>query len=294
MTGTTTGPAIALVTSDLGLAVDTELALLAGRLAERARVDTVRWDDPAVDWAAFDLALIRSTWDYPGRAAEFLGWVDRAAAATRLVNPGPLVRWNAVKTYLADLGERGVPVVPTTFVAPGQAPVLPAAEFVVKPVVGAGALHAARYGPQEHERAGAHIGRLHADGATVMVQPYQAAVDTVGETALVFVAGRFRHAVRKSAVLAPGEGYDAERESHPNLRTSVPSAQELAVADAALAALGGVTPLYARVDLVPGADGAPLLMELELIEPDLFLWADPATVDALVEAAVAAAAPGGP
>ncbi|MGA3487475.1 ATP-grasp domain-containing protein [Micromonosporaceae bacterium DT55] len=284
-----TEPVIALVTSDFGLTVDTELSALAERIGERARVSTVRWDDPAVDWAAFDLALIRSTWDYPGRVAEFLDWVDRAAGATRLVNPGPLVRWNAVKTYLADLGERGVPVVPTAFVAPGQQPALPAGEFVVKPVVGAGALHAARYGPQEHERAAAQIGCLHADGATVMIQPYQAAVDTAGEAALVFVGGRFRHAVRKGAVLAPGVAYDSDRDAHPDLRRYTPTERELAVAGTALAALDGAPPLYARVDLVPGPDGAPLLMELELIEPDLFLWADPATLDALVTAVIDAA-----
>ncbi|WP_207232440.1 ATP-grasp domain-containing protein [Micromonospora kangleipakensis] len=164
---------VALVTAreQPGGAVD--LPLLAERLRQNAHAEVVAWDDLAVDWSTFDLALIRSTWDYPGRVAEFLAWADRCAAVTRLANPASLIRWNCDKTYLGALRDSGIPVVPTTYLPPGTAPVVPGdREFVVKPAVGAGALNAARYRPAETNRALEHIRMLHGDGVTVMIQPY--------------------------------------------------------------------------------------------------------------------------
>ncbi|MEU5700118.1 ATP-grasp domain-containing protein [Streptomyces aurantiacus] len=260
-----------------------------------ADVAVVSWDDPDVEWGGFDLALIRSTWDYSWRPAEFLAWADRCGAATALANPPEVVRWNADKRYLGDLAAAGVPVVDTRYLAPGD-PADPAGlptdrEFVVKPTSGAGARYAARYTPEEHGTAVRHLERMHAEGLTAMVQPYVRSIDTAGERALVFFGGRFLHAIRKGAVLEPGTAFDDDKVPHPNLRTWQPSPAELAVAERALAAVPGAPELlYARVDLVDGDDGTPRVMELELVEPNLFLFLHEASVPVVAEAVVAEAA----
>lgn len=282
---------IALVTARILPDVDADLPLLAERLGREADVDVVTWDDPAVDWSGYDLALIRSTWDYPRRLAEFLAWVEHCAARTRLANPAPVVRWNCDKGYLDELRARGVAVVPTVYVPPGVDPELPEdRQFVVKPAVGAGASDAARYHPDEAGAALAHVRLLHDAGATAMIQPYLSSIDVAGERALVFFGDRYLHAIRKGPVLAPGARHDAVREAHPDLRPWRPSAGEVALARAALAAVpGSERPLYARVDLVSDDAGDPLLLELELIEPNLFLPAHPGSLDAIAAAVLHAA-----
>ena len=167
------------------------------------------WDDPGVDWSAFHLVVIRSTWDYPARRAEFLNWTRRAS---RLVNPADVVEWNTDKRYLRDLASAGVPVVPTTWVAPYDAVVLPPrGRHVVKPAVGAGSVDAGAFSMHDaHEQALAHehASRLLAAGQTVMVQPYLHSIDEVGETALMFIDGEFSHAVRKQPMLAEDRGLE--------------------------------------------------------------------------------------
>ncbi|MFF8937546.1 RimK family alpha-L-glutamate ligase [Streptomyces paradoxus] len=271
---------------------DRDLPVLVRALRDAgADAVAVPWDDPDVDWAAFDLALIRSTWDYSWRAEEFTVWAERCAKATRLANPAGVVKWNADKRYLGRLAEAGVPVVATRYFAPGD-PVDPPAdgEFVVKPASGAGARYAARYQAGERDAAVRQAERMHAEGFTVMVQPYLTGIDTHGERALQFFGGRLLHASVKGAVLAPGTPYDADKVAHPDLRPWEPAAAELAVAERALAAApGGSELLYARVDLVTGPDGEPCVMELELIEPNLFLHLHPDSLPRVVEAVLAAA-----
>ncbi|RSS71339.1 RimK family alpha-L-glutamate ligase [Streptomyces sp. WAC06273] len=287
-------PRIALVTCRPGprVSVDRDLPVLARALADAGASASVEvWDDAGVDWAAFDLALIRSTWDYSWRADEFTAWAERCGGATRLANPAPVVRWNTDKRYLADLAAAGVPTVPTSYAAPGEAPALPDGhEYVVKPTSGAGARFAARYTPGEHATAVRQVERMHAEGFTAMVQPYMRAIDTAGERALQFFGGRLLHASRKGAVLAPGTPYDARKVAHPGLEPWTPTAAEVAVAEAALAAVpGAAEPLYARVDLVDGDDGRPRVMELELVEPNLFLWLHERSLPWVVEAVLEAA-----
>ncbi|MFC8819576.1 ATP-grasp domain-containing protein [Streptomyces rochei] len=285
---------IALVTCRPGprVSVDRDLPVLARALADAGASASVEvWDDAGVDWAAFDLALIRSTWDYSWRADEFTAWAERCGGATRLANPAPVVRWNTDKRYLADLAAAGVPTVPTSYAAPGESPGLPDGhEYVVKPTSGAGARFAARYTPGEHATAVRQVERMHAEGFTAMVQPYMRAIDTAGERALQFFGGRLLHASRKGAVLAPGTPYDARKVAHPGLEPWTPTAAEVAVAEAALAAVpGAAEPLYARVDLVDGDDGRPRVMELELVEPNLFLWLHERSLPRVVEAVLEAA-----
>ncbi|MER8221043.1 hypothetical protein ABTZ58_10690 [Streptomyces sp. NPDC094143] len=287
-------PRIALVTYDPGDEEhkDRDLPVLTDALRDAgADAVAVPWDDPSADWAAFDLALIRSTWDYSRRAAEFTAWAERCARATRLANPVEVVRWNADKRYLGQLVRAGVPAVPTRYLAPGDPVELPTGyEYVVKPTSGAGARYAARHPAGERDAAVRQVERMHAEGYTAMVQPYLTAVDTHGERALQFFGGRLLHAGVKGAVLTPGTPYDADKVAHPDVRRWKPTAAELDVAERALAAVPGDPELlYARVDLVTGPDGQPVVMELELIEPNLFLDVHPDSVPRVVQAVLAAA-----
>jgi hypothetical protein len=115
-------PRIALVTCrpQPRIPLDPDLpGLHRALLATGADADVVCWDDPDLDWAGYDLAVIRSTWDYTLRTGAFLAWAERCAALTTLANPPGVVRWNADKRYLGELAAAGVPVVPTRYLPPG-------------------------------------------------------------------------------------------------------------------------------------------------------------------------------
>ena len=257
---------VALATCAALPGLDDDSALLLPALSELG-VDAqpAVWDDPSVDWAAYDLVVVRSTWDYTLRRSEFLEW---ARAVPRLQNPVDVLAWNTDKAYLRDLAAAGVPVVPTTFVAPGQAYAPPVGEVVVKPTVSAGARDTERHA--DARDAAPLVARLHAQGRTAMVQPYLSGVDVDGETAVLLLDGEASHGARKAALLA-GMELDAD-DDLAVMSPREPAADQLAVARAALAAVPSAGPLlYARVDLVPGPDGSPVVMELELTEPSLFL-----------------------
>ena len=259
-----------------GLDDDEPLALPALRQAG-AHVDLVDWDDPGVDWAGYDCAVIRSTWDYAERAAEFRAWVDAVAAVTDLRNPAPTVHWSLDKHYLRDLADAGVAVVPTAFVEPGDEPPFPPGPVVVKPAVGAGSRDAAAYGEGETAAAAAHVHKLHAQGRAALVQPRLASVARDGEWPLVFLGGAFSHAASKRVEL-PTDGSPGRLFAPELNRPHTPDADQLSVARAAVGVVRerfGI-PAYARVDLVRDDDGSPCVLELELVEPSLFLaQADP-------------------
>jgi glutathione synthase/RimK-type ligase-like ATP-grasp enzyme len=261
--------------------LDPDDRLLAAALAARGvDVEPAVWDAP-VDWKAYDLAVLRSTWDYPPRRDAFVAW---AREVPRLANPADVVAWNTDKRYLRQLAEAGVPVVPTQWIAAGDPWEPPAGhDIVIKPAVGAGSVDSGRYSPPDRELAIAQVARLVSAGRLVMVQPYLEAVDTYGESALLFLAGRFSHAVRKGPLLTgPDFGVDGlYREEDISPRQ--PSAAELAVAEQALAALPFDNLLYARVDVVPGPDGAPLVIEVELTEPSLFFGTAEGAADRLAD-----------
>ncbi|NUO43639.1 MAG: hypothetical protein HOV82_16575, partial [Streptomyces sp.] len=241
----------------------------------------------------YDLVLIRSTWDYSWRSAEFTAWTERVGKVTRLANPADVVRWSSDKRYLGELAAAGVPTVPTAYLAPGDAVELPDDhEYVVKPTSGAGARYAARYTADQHETAVRQLQRMHAEGFTAMIQPYMRGIDVGGERALQFFGGRLLHASRKRAVLAPGTAFDADKVAHPGLEAWTATPAELDVAERALAAVPDAPELlYARVDLVDGDGGEPVVMELELVEPNLFLFLHPESLPRVVEAVLGAAVP---
>jgi glutathione synthase/RimK-type ligase-like ATP-grasp enzyme len=232
------------------------------------------WDDASIEWAAFDLVVANYTWGYVMRRDRFLDWTERVAGATRLVNSAPVLRWNSEKGYLGDLARAGIPTVPTTFVPPGARWEPPARDYVVKPSVSSGGIEAARYVTRDAADARRHVERLHGAGRTALVQPYLPAVDADGETALVHFGGRFSHAVAKGPVLAP----DAEPVfglwERQTIAPREPRADQRALAERTLRAVHerfGETTAYARVDVVDAEDGRPVVMELELVEPALFL-----------------------
>ena len=287
-------PRVALVTCAQVPELDADSRRLLGPLeAAGVAAEPAVWDDPTVDWAGFDLAVVRSCWDYVPRRAEFMAW---AHSVPRLANPAGVLAWNTDKRYLQDLAAVGIPAVPTTWVQPGQAWTLPeGGEWVLKPAVSLAALDTGRYqlaDPRERRLAVGHLQRLHAAGRLVMAQPYLRAVDTEGETALVYLGGGFSHAIRKGPVL-DGPDTGADRRFQPDggldLRPCRPTVAQRRVAERVLAAVPGGPErlLYARVDLVPGPDGRPLLMELELTEPQLFLGHAPRAADRLAAAITA-------
>ncbi|SHM94484.1 ATP-grasp domain-containing protein [Cryptosporangium aurantiacum] len=278
------GARIVLVTATELPVPDVELPVLRAAAARAGlEADVAAWDDPTVAWDRYDAALIRSTWNYFDQVERFQDWTDVVSGVTRLVNSAATIRWNSVKTYLADLLAAGVPTVPTTYLAPGEPIVLSDDDdFVVKPTVGGGARGARRFRAFDAHEAPEHVSALHAQGLTAMVQPYQSRVDHDGERAVVYFGGEFSHAIVKGPVLSAATGVRGA-DAHPNPEPYQPSDAEHAVARAALAA-APETPLYGRLDLVLDDAGQPLVMEAELIEPHLFLEFAPGADDRLISA----------
>ena len=254
--------AIAIASCDQLPEGDIEDRLLVAALAELGLTGTVlAWSDPDVDWAAFDATVIRSTWDYTVRRAEFLAWAE---AVPRLHNPVEVLRDNSDKRYLAGLAAAGIPIVPSGFFAPGEPVRLPSdTEVVVKPSVGAGSIGAGRFAPDAHEEARAHAEMLQALGLTVLVQPYLAEVDSHGETALIFLDGEYSHAIRKSALLAPDSRYpldSGELYLTETIEPREPSAAERQLAERVHAQLAGTAPLlHARSEPLLHGRSEPLL-----------------------------------
>jgi hypothetical protein len=241
--------------------------LLIGELQSRGvTAEPAVWDRPTVDWRDYELVVIRSTYDYAARREQFLVWAD---SLPRVLNPPEVLHWNTDKRYLRELPGG----IPTRFVAAGEEWEPPAEEFVVKPTVSAGARDAARYVPDEAGRAREHVAALTANGRTAMVQPYLRSVDAAGETALLYFGGRFSHAIRKGPLLPSGGRPSSELFVKEDIASRVPDDDQLAAGERILNALpfGREELLYARVDLIRGADGEPQLIELELTEPSLFL-----------------------
>lgn len=262
---------VALITgsADAMPVPDPESHLLVDALAARGvRAAVVPWRADR-DWAAVPLVVLRTPWDYVEHADAFGAWVRSTSALTRLLNPAGLVAWNLHKRYLAELAEAGVPVPPTVVLGPGSSPSARAAavagdgELVIKPAVSGGAVGTVRVAA-DSDGARSHLAALLHDG-DALVQPYLPQVQD-GEVSLVLFAGGFSHAVRK--VPARGD-FRVQEEFGGAVVPHEPTDAERAVARAVLDALPWA-PAYARIDLVTTPEG-PVLMEAELIEPELFL-----------------------
>ena len=255
-----------------------------------AIAEAVVWDDARVAWPTFDMVVVRSTWDYHLRLPEFRGWIDaRARDGSHVLNPPAVLRWNAEKTYLADLAAWGVPVVPTRWVERGSSSDLAAIAadagwdaVVVKPRVSASAHGTWRASAP----FGADVVRRFSDEVAerdLMVQPLLREVAESGELSLMFIGGRFSHAVQKR----PREGdFRVQREHGGSATPITPSSSMVSAAARALACSPAET-LYARVDGCE-VDGRFLLMELELLEPSLFFGCAPEKAATLAAAIISA------
>jgi glutathione synthase/RimK-type ligase-like ATP-grasp enzyme len=248
---------------------DPETHLVAAEL-ERLGAETafVPWDEPGLDPSCADVTVIRSTWDYFDRRDEFVASLARAEQATRLLNPARVVEWNSHKSYLVELAQAGVATVPTRLVGAGEDAVAAVAAAapgpkIVKPAVAGGARGAGRF--DDDAEAAEHLAGLLVEGEA-LVQPFIPDVLRGGERSLIFLGGELSHSLNKTG--AKGD-FRIHELYGGSVATHRPTAAEVEVARAALAQVESEL-LYARVDLVEGPDG-PLLMELELIEPELFL-----------------------
>jgi glutathione synthase/RimK-type ligase-like ATP-grasp enzyme len=281
---------IALVTYDARREVTDDDRLFAEALSRRGEsVHAVSWSDRTASWGTFDAVVVRSCWDYFHRASEFHAWLDRIEAeGARVHNDVRMLRWNAEKTYLRELEARGIPVIPTRWIDGGSQTTLRQlrsdtgwAELVVKPTVSGGAHRTWRSAPDAETVDDARLAEM-IDAGAVMVQPLVREIEREGEWSLVFVAGAYSHAVLKR----PDSGdFRVQREHGGTLEPAEPSAAVIAAAESVIAAipLDAEAPLYARVDgCIVG--GRLLLMELEVLEPELFLRCAPDSANRLADA----------
>jgi hypothetical protein len=285
-------------------AEDRAVAAALGRRGVRVRAAV--WSDRAA-WAGDPgLVVVRSCWDYHLRLAEFEGWLaGLRARGVAVRNPSGVLRWNARKRYLLDLAARGVSTLPTVLLPVGGSDALGAAlalaaddparwrDVVVKPAVSASAFLTVRV------RVGTHADEGVADalrgfdalpaGSEVLVQPFAPSVAEIGETSLVYLGGRFSHAVTKRP--AAGD-FRVQEELGGSSRAADAPAALVAWGEGVLDAAGALCDVpvaeitYARVDVL--AEAAPRLMELELVEPSLFLRHAPDAAERFADAIVAA------
>ncbi len=271
---------------------DPDSELLRDELVARGlTAEMVSWDDPDVDWDASSAIVIRSTWDSVDRPRDFLDWAHRVDGISTLLNPAGVIAWNLDKSYLDDLADAGIGVVETQWVRPGGQWTTPDGDYVVKPAVSAGGRETARYGPDHEADARVHVERLLAAGHTAMVQPFLPSVIDPGELSLIYIDGTFSHAVRKGSVLEAGAGV-VERpwERMIFLGLSEPTVEQRRAADAVVGFIENrfAQPLvYSRVDLIDDEHKSPVVLEVELIDPNLSLGIWPPATSVLADAIAA-------
>lgn len=262
---------VAIATSGADEELDPDSSLLFDALgALGIEGELCVWDDSNITWAAYDLVVIRSTWDYTKDRAGYLAW---AREITALHNPYPIIEYSTDKHYLADLKQRGHRTIATAFCDVGESPTFPDVNFVVKPTVGAGSMDAEKYDVNDRANALDHVRRLHEFGRDAMIQPYVTSVDEVGERALVFIDGAYSHAMAKGAMLHVNQLNRHARFRREQVHLVEADRGAVTFAESVMGdeTLRGL--LYGRVDLVRLDDGWAL-MELELVEPSLFLSFD--------------------
>lgn len=279
-------PTISLITYDRLPNLDPDDVLLKEALERRGcLVKIAIWDDPRVDWKSAGTCVVRSTWDYHLKYQKFCSWIREVAKVTNVLNSPTQLLWNSRKTYLQHLSKKGLPVIPTYFITESVRPSLAEImyqfgwnEAIVKPSIGL-----ATSGVQRIKNSMGNLldGEQHITellkNSEVMVQEYLPSVHDYGERALMFINGKYSHCVRKSAfqILAvAGAAGETIAEA---------TQEEIAIAASIVNSMDE-TPLYARVDLVRDRYNRPLLMELELVEPSLFITTKPASAETFADA----------
>ena len=263
-----------------------DAALIAALEARGHKAERVAWRQTLVKWSDYALVAIRSTWDYIDDLPAFLEVLAAIeAAGCRLVNPLGSVRWNCSKRYLKELGAAGLPVVPGRFLAAGEDPAdhldflarLGPGGGVRKPLVGVGGYAVERFAD------GDAVKRAGPSAEETLLQPFVQAITEEGEWSFVFGAGRFLYAARK---IPTAGDFRVQVMYGAETRAAIPQARDLAVAAACYRALP-VTAELARIDMARGCDGNLMLMEAELIEPQLYLFDVPEAAGLLADAIIA-------
>ncbi len=252
------------------------------------RVESLPWRATGVDWGAFELVVVRTTWDYtddPEGFLKALEAIDRSG--TRLENPLELIRWNLTKTYLRDLADRGLPVVPTVWANGAPIQQLEAwrqrfGELVVKPLVSASARDTYRISASTSRQTLEEISQRFV-GRDLMAQPFIRSIVDEGEISMFFFGGSISHTTLKS----PKEGDFRVQEEFGGSIRAIETPDELLVEGKKVLVALEPAPLYARIDFVRH-QGRWLLMEVELIEPSLYLRYDPAAAGRFADALHAA------
>lgn len=248
---------------------DQQVQAIVAALRPGESVTDIDWQAPLDDFAAFDAALIGTPWDYFDNREAFLAKLDAIAAlGVPVCNSPDVVRWNIDKGYLAELAERGVATIPTLLLDnPGRDEILAAFDhfgcdrLVVKRRVGAGAEGQFDFTRDNPPAADWRMGHA------ALVQPFLPGIVEEGEHSLIFIDGQFSHGLIKR----PAPGDYRVQSLYGGWDTAVtPAPDDLAAAQKVIAGLPFPAPLYARIDLVRGPDGALLLMEAEVIEPFLY------------------------
>lgn len=287
---------IALVSCAEARHHDTDLSLITRALGDRGIVvDIVDWDNAATDWSQYGAAIVRSPWDYHRRYEEFVQWLNMVSSKTVLLNSADVITWNTDKVYLEEMIAAGIDVIPTTYVRGAQDIVLLSnsamleKDIVIKPTISAGSNNTERH-EESPVKAAAHLGELIDSGKVAMVQPYQGFIDERGETGMLYFNGVFSHSFRKGAILATGENTKNGLYTEEDISAREPNARERELGEKVMKFVVnkfGEAPLYARVDVVRGTGGYPVLMELELAEPSFYLHMDADSATRFASAVVA-------
>ena len=273
---------------------DPDAAPLAAALtAAGLSSQVMAWDDPQVDWAAARLTVLRSCWNYPRHANAFTAWAEATAGVTALLNPLPVLRWNIHKHYLLDLEEHGIPITPTVLVPKNSDTTLAEIrhergwqDVVVKPAISAASYRTVLVTPDQSAAGESHLRGL-VSQEDALVQPYLPAVEAYGERALIWIQGQLTHAIRKTPRLS-GQDEAVSSAAVPIAREEAELARRVMAATQTIIASPGTGTttqdwlLYARIDVAPGPDGSPMLMELELMEPSLFFTQGPVALERFV------------
>lgn len=242
------------------------------------QVDCISWRNPSHDWSQYDAVYICTPWDYPDDAALFMRVLEAIEVSrAHLINPISLVRWSLAKTYLRDLAERGGAVVPSLWFdefeagsVAGWFDELGSNRIIIKPAVGTNSQHQVILRQPVGREQLAELARVYRD-RPFFVQPFIRNVQSEGEYSLFFFSGEYSHAILKT----PEQGDFRSQEEHgAEIRSVTATPRQIAAAEDLLA-LVEPQPTYVRVDLVRDDEDNFLLMELELIEPSLYLRTDP-------------------
>ncbi len=241
------------------------------------------WDDDAIDWSSFDLAIVRATWNYAQHPERFAQWIDTTSTKATLLNPPSVLRANLHKSYLLNLESQGIPIIPSVFLDQGSTPDIRAiadeqgwTRVVIKPSISAGSFATRAFEiPSESDDAQHFLSAMLAQ-RDMMVQPFMTSVSRGGEVCMVHIDNRFTHAIQKQP------RFEGDDESVARFEPIGP--EHLDLAQRVLSAAPTEGALYARVDLIEHDDGSLLLSELELLEPSLFFPYDDDAVNAMVRA----------